>query len=227
MLHLQALSDKCGIWKYEDMHILLTFGFKAVQKLLLFSAAAFVVGFILHWLSYGLRNWIANKLGEKTFLWIFAPGIMIHEISHMLAALAFLHEIVGFNLFDPKARNGSHGHVVSRPRQVPNVLFIPQIWISMGDLFIGIAPLIVGPALLAGALHFVPGGGTFLKYPNWSSLPGFSWQLGIWIYLFMATIFHMELSKADLKGTWKGFLWLVLATFVVAVTYKKMHPYFY
>ncbi|UXR65449.1 hypothetical protein EZJ49_04180 [Bdellovibrio bacteriovorus] len=210
-----------------DTHLILTFGFKAVQKLLLFSFAAFVVGFLLHWVSYALRNWIANKLGERTFLWLFAPGIMIHEISHMLAALAFLHEIVGFNLFDPNARNGSHGHVVSRPRQVPNLLFIPQIWILIGDLFIGIAPLIVGPLLLAGALYLVPGGQVFLKNPSWSLLPGMSWQLGLWIYLFTATVFHMELSPADLNGTWKGFLWLVLATFLVAITYKKFAPYFH
>lgn len=160
---------------------------------------------------------MADGLGVHAFNLIFAPGIMIHEISHALAAFLFLHEVMDVKLFDWKAKDGSHGHVISRPRSLP-VIF--KIWIKMGDLFIGIAPLIIGPVICAALFYFlIPGGKLFVHNPRFTNFPAFSWALLGWFYFTIAVLSQMELSDADLKGTWKGFFWITLCTLIGSVIY--------
>lgn len=199
------------------------FGGKTVLALLKISAVVFAIGFIAHWTSAFIRKFLAGLMGPTAFNLVFAPGIAIHEISHALAALLFLHEILDVKLFDLKAQDGSHGHVVSRPRPVSRFLYVLPAWIVIGELFIGIAPLIVGPALSFISLYYlVPGGRFFIQHPSFHTLPMLTWQFGLWIYATIAIISQMELSSADLKGTWKGFACIVLCTFLGALLYFKM-----
>jgi hypothetical protein len=201
----------------------LYFGGKTVLTLLKISAVVFAIGFIAHWTSAFIRQTMARMMGPTAFNLIFSPGIAIHEISHAVAAVLFLHEILDVKLFDLKARNGTHGHVVSRPRAVSQFLYVLPAWIKIGDLFIGIAPLIVGPAISFVSLYYlVPGGIFFIQHPTLQNLPTLSWQFGLWIYATIAIISQMELSPADLKGTWKGFACLVLCTFLIALLYFKI-----
>ena len=199
------------------------FASKTVWELLKISAVVFVIGFIAHWTSAFIRQTIARAIGPKAFLVIFSPGIMIHELSHMLAALLFLHEILDVKLFDLNAKGGAHGHVISRPRNVSRFFYILPAWITIGELFIGIAPLIIGPtAALLGFYYLVPGGKFFIHHPSLQTLPHLTWQFGVWIYAAIAVISQMELSSADLKGTWKGFACIVLCTFLGALLYYKL-----
>jgi hypothetical protein len=198
------------------------FAYKTVLALLKLSAILFLVGFLAHWTSAIIRTWLARAMGPTAFNLIFGPGIAIHEISHMLAALLFLHEILDVKLFDLTAKDGSHGHVVSRPRPVSRFLYVLPAWIVIGELFIGIAPLIIGPAIsLLGLYYLVPGGKFFIAHPSIHTLPALTWQFGIWIYTSIAIVSQMELSSADLKGTWKGFVCIVLCTFLGALLYFK------
>ncbi|UYL09827.1 hypothetical protein B9G69_004460 [Bdellovibrio sp. SKB1291214] len=189
-------------------------------EILKVSGIFLAVAFVLHHLSGFLRLKLSETFGQHAFNLIFAPGIMIHEISHAVAAFLFLHQIEDIKLFDWKAKDGSHGHVISRPRNVP---WLFKIWIKMGELFIGIAPLIVGPLLCAAVFYyFIPGGKTFTHNPRFINFPSFSWSLIAWWYLVIAVFSQMELSDADLKGTWKGYLWIVLTTFAVALISFKL-----
>ena len=199
------------------------FASKTVLALFKVSAVLFAIGFLAHWTSAFLRQSLSRTLGPKPFILIFGPGIVVHEISHMVAALLFLHEILDVKLFDLKAKDGSHGHVISRPRNVNRFLYILPAWIVIGELFIGIAPLIIGPGLSALSFYYlVPGGRFFLSQPSWQHLPPLTWQLGIWLYASIAIISQMELSAADLKGTWKGFACIVLCTFLGALLFFKI-----
>ena len=199
------------------------FGYKTVLALLKVSAVLFAIGFIAHWTSAIVRQSLARTMGPTAFNLIFGPGIVVHEISHMLAALLFLHEILDVKLFDLRAKDGSHGHVVSRPRSVSRFLYVLPAWIVIGELFIGIEPLIIGPAIsLLGLYYLVPGGRFFINNPSLHTLPALSWQFGIWIYASIAIVSQMELSSADLKGTWKGFACILLCTFLGALLYFKI-----
>ncbi|WP_413558257.1 hypothetical protein [Bdellovibrio sp. HCB209] len=196
---------------------------KIMVELLKYSAIILGAGFILHHFSGFLRVKLSETFGQHAFNLIFAPGIMIHEISHAVAAFLFLHQIEDIKLFDWKAKDGSHGQVISRPRSLPSVF---KIWIKMGELFIGIAPLIVGPLLCAVVFYFwIPGGRLFVQNPRFVNFPGFSWGLVAWFYLVVAVFSQMELSDADLKGTWKGYLWISLCTFVGALCYFKIRSF--
>ncbi|MBO9668028.1 MAG: hypothetical protein J7501_14595 [Bdellovibrio sp.] len=201
----------------------LVFGLTTLWTLLKYSAAIFALGFVLHHFSAYLRRSISETIGPNAFNLIFAPGIMIHEISHAVAAFLFLHEVMDIKLFDWKAKDGSHGHVVSRPRSLPAVF---KIWIKMGELFIGIAPLIVGPLICGAIFYFwIPGGKSFALNPRFINFPSFSWALFAWYYLVIAVFSQMELSDADLKGTWKGYLWIALCTFICALCYYKIRNF--
>lgn len=200
------------------MKELFYFGLEAILFLIVLSVECFLIGFIIHRVSQGLRKKIAAWIGPQFFAALFFPGIMIHEISHATAAFLFLYKIEDIKLFDLKAQGGSHGHVIARPRSVFNLLFIPYLWQSMGRLFIGIAPLVLGPLFIALSFYFiVPGSSSFLQHPAIPSLPVSHWQFWFWIYLTLSTLFNIELSDADLKETWKGFSYVVLCTFLVAL----------
>lgn len=191
------------------------FALETLWTLLKYSAGFLAIGFILHHISIFLRVKISQWVGPNAFMLIFSPGIMIHEISHAVAAFLFLHQIEDIKLFDWKAKDGSHGHVVSRPRSVSWPF---KIWIKMGELFIGIAPLIIGPAIcIAVFYYFIPGGKVFTHNPRFANFPSFSWGLMAWWYLVIAVFSQMELSDADLKGTWKGYLWILLTLLVIAL----------
>lgn len=195
--------------------LILLYSLEIVGCLLVVSLGLYILGFLLHTLSRKLREAIAHNTSPRLFLYFFFPGIMIHEISHLLTALLFLYKIEDVKLIDFAAKDGSHGHVISRPREVYNFLYLPKLWQLMGHLFIGIAPLVVGPLLILIALYFwVPGGHAFIHHPGWHNLPSLSWAWGIWLYMLVATLANIELSSADLDGVWQGFLSVVLAVFI-------------
>ncbi|WII71323.1 hypothetical protein QJS83_12705 [Bdellovibrio sp. 22V] len=198
----------------------LLFGFQSVWTLIKISGGVFAAGFLLHHFSGFLRVQISSLLGDKGFNVLFGIGIVMHEISHALMAFLFLHEIIDIKFFDLKAKGGTHGHVISRARNVPMLL---QIWQKMGELFIGIAPLIIGPLICAAVFYFlIPGGKTFVHNPRFLNFPAFTWKLALWFYVTLAIFSQMELSDADLKGTWKGYAWLVTVTFGLSLLYYKL-----
>lgn len=204
---------------------LIYFGLEAILLLSVVSLGLFILGFLLNSLSRKLREVISRATNHDTFIYMFFPGIMIHELSHLFAAVVFLYEIVDFKLIDFSAKTGSHGHVTSRPRNTFNFLYIPHLWQSMGNLFIGIAPLIIGPAFMAIWLYyFVPGGRSFILHPSLQSLPWMSLHLLIWMYFAIATAANIELSTADLNGAWKGFGFVILGVFVVALICAFISP---
>ncbi|QDK38194.1 hypothetical protein [Bdellovibrio sp. NC01] len=203
------------------------FTLEALILLAFISVGLFVLGFILNWTSSKFRSNISAVIGPKAFVILFGPGIMIHELSHLLAAWLFFYKIEDVRFLDISGKNGSHGHVTASPRPAPNfwLLYIPKLWQAMGNLFIGIAPLVIGPALLLTYFYFViPGGRAFLHDPSFHGLPSWGWHFGIWLYLLFATIFNVELSSADLKGTWHGFAFVVLAVALVALVSAQVKP---
>ncbi|MGO9951060.1 MAG: hypothetical protein ACLPN1_02475 [Dissulfurispiraceae bacterium] len=100
-------------------------------------------------------------LGRNAYLSFAFIGTTIHEISHLILCMLFGHKIVEAKLFSPDMATGELGHISHsyNPRNV---------YQSVGNLFIGIAPIMLGPALIIGMLSFFDGG---LDFINRSPMP--------------------------------------------------------
>lgn len=102
-----------------------------------------------------------RAFGRRGYLYLFGwLGVGVHEGSHAAACLLFGHRVHRVRWFDPSARDGTLGSVEhSFNRRNP--------WHQAGHLVIGVAPLLVGGALLAGSARGLLG----LTLPTWPVQP--------------------------------------------------------
>lgn len=134
-------------------------------------------------------------------------GIMIHELSHLIMALAFGHQIERVSLLhipnphDPNDRGLGY---------VSHVWNDDNLYQKIGNVFIGIAP-VVGCALtmLLSTRFLVPE-----IYNRWVSAAGGSqvigsttpwWHFVLWLILMVnISIGGFDLSAADLQNSRQG-----------------------
>ena len=168
-------------------------------------------------------------------------GTPVHELSHALMCLIFGHRIHEIKLFQVGAEDGTLGYVSHTYRKT-------NVYQSIGNFFIGIAPILVISALLyliawllmpamvaqmsghirgiglsdgfgAALQNFFAAIGAFFAYAaNWR------WWVFLLVGMFLAL--HMTLSHADLKGAWSGLIVLLLLFFVVDVILGFAAPAF-
>ncbi len=174
-----------------------------------------------------------QNLGSNAHAICIATGFIgtpIHEASHALMCLLFGHKINEIKLFQPNSSDGTLGYV--------NHSYNPKnFYQKLGNLFIGIAPILVGSGILVGLLYaLLPD--MFnevlaeLKQIDLSSdltsslshlLNAFAslftyidtWQW--WVFLLIGSLIglHMTLSDADLKGALSGIILFCLLFFVI------------
>ena len=117
---------------------------------LLGPLALAVVGLDLS--SAALQRAAVRLVGWRAFLLVFGwLGTAVHELSHALFCVLFGHRVTELRLFDPRASDGSLGYVrhAYNPRNPVH---------QIGNLFIGIAPVLVGGAALTLAAFALLGG---------------------------------------------------------------------
>jgi hypothetical protein len=118
---------------------------------LLGPLALLVVGLNLS--STALQLAAVRLLGWRAFLIAFGwLGTAVHELSHALFCVLFGHKITELRLFDPRASGGGLGYV----RHAYDARNPVQ---QIGNLFIGLAPILVGGAALTAAAIALFGGG--------------------------------------------------------------------
>lgn len=143
-------------------------------------------------------------LGIYLFGWI---GVPVHEFCHAFFCRVFFHDIQSIKWFDPKGSGGSQGSVTHTYQPW-------NIYQRIGHFFIGLGPVLLAPALIAGVfLICVPsarpvipalteggvrGGLAFAKSQMHGSLLR-SWSFWIFVYVGFSIASQIELSKADLK----------------------------
>jgi len=107
---------------------------------------------VLHALERATSRVVAHHWGWRGVLVTGWLGVPLHELSHLASALLFGHRIVAFSLFDPDPTTGTLGYVRHAPRRA-------SFWQRLGDLCIGISPVIAGSlALGLLATHILPRG---------------------------------------------------------------------
>ncbi len=176
----------------------------------------------MQWFSNMLRSGFVKLFGLKAFVYLLAPGVMLHELGHALFCFPFRHRVVQMKLFSPE-KDGTLGWV--------NHAYDPNsFWANIGNFFIGTGPVWLGLT----ALYFV----TYLLLPVerfdmqvlsiYDASTGFvkevvlnkeafGWKWFIWAYLAIAIGANITLSPPDIKGAFTGFVFIVLCVLTVCL----------
>ncbi len=193
-----------------------------VLQLVYFVVIIYAVGFVISWINrlfYGLFNNSRAVCYGTGFI-----GTPVHELSHALMCVVFLHKIEEIKLFQVDDENGVLGYV----RHSYNK---KNIWQVVGNYFIGVAPIVVGAALIyllskyalpttfvtmtnniealialegdelsLGSLEYIF---TILENIFKSFISELTESFSAWLFLLFALCIslHMNLSGADIKGS--------------------------
>lgn len=153
------------------------------------------VALVMQLLSNSIRKSLAKIFGIQGYIYLTAPGVMIHEIGHAIFCLIFRHKIVEMKLFSPE-EDGTLGYV--------NHSYNPNSFYQrIGNFFIGTGPIWFGVAVL----WFI----SWLLLPDEMQISNFfslnfwgRWQSYIWLYLALTIASHITLSPPDLAGSVDG-----------------------
>ena len=185
-------------------------GFKVVSYGLLPYIA---LALFMQIMSTLLRNCFSEGFLGKFFIFLTAPGVMVHELGHILFCLIFRHEILQVRLFSPD-KNGTLGYVNHRYDS-------KSYYQRLGNFFIGTGPIWFGVgAILLLSWFLLPGGmigvgndaGVLLRTFFAGVLDKhfwIEWKSWLWAYLSFCIAVHVTLSKEDLHGSLDGFLLLL------------------
>ena len=153
------------------------------------------VALVMQLLLNSIRKSLAKIFGIQGYIYLTAPGVMIHEIGHAVFCLIFRHKIVEMKLFSPE-EDGTLGYV--------NHSYNPNSFYQrIGNFFIGTGPIWFGVAVLSLI--------SWLLLPNEMQISDFfslnfwgRWQSYIWLYLALTISSHITLSPPDLAGSVDG-----------------------
>ncbi len=208
-----------------------------LQQLLLTVGVIVLFGFIIAICRRGFVS-IAGGVGYKLIIATSIIGTPIHELSHALGCVIFGHKIEDMKLFQPPSPDGTLGYV-SHSYNPKN------LYQKIGNFFIGIAPILGGSAVLLLLTRFmVPDisadvsrilsgvhlSGEFFSISTLGTYLGVCWELILaifnpahfsdgwwWAFIILAVMIasHMELSLADIKGGFGGFVALAVLLLIV------------
>jgi len=172
---------------------------------------------VLQLISVLLARATQRLLGRRLWLVLFGwLGTIVHEGAHVAACLLCGHRVLRIRWFDPWEREGSLG---SAEHGYDSRSVVHQ----MGNVVIGIAPLVVGAALIALAAWHLLGVRDFRAWSiAWRSVP--LWQSALFVYLSVSIGSSMQLSRSDLRGTSRGAVLLSLLLFVLCFVIGVAQP---
>ncbi len=105
----------------------------------IFVVSIYVVGFII-----SIINKLFYKIAGTSKAVIYGTGIIgtpIHELSHALFCVIFLHKITEIKLFQINSEDGTLGYVKHAYNK-------KNIYHLIGNFFIGVAPILIGTIIL-------------------------------------------------------------------------------
>ncbi|MBO7215284.1 MAG: hypothetical protein J6V66_07340 [Clostridia bacterium] len=188
----------------------------------IFIGAVYLVGFII-----SIINRVFYKMFNYSKLVVYGTGLFgtpIHELSHLLMCLLFMHKVEKVKFFQINDDDGVLGYVSHSWNR-------KNVWQQIGNYFIGVAPIAVGTLIIyLGMLIFLPA--TYAEMSAYFTdlatfngnladvnLLGYSFRLfaGMmkalfaeisigwpwWVFMFVSLCIaiHMNLSGADIKGS--------------------------
>ena len=195
----------------------------------------FLFGLLIAFLNKKFYR-LCGRHSRKVCIATGAIGTPIHELSHALMCVLFLHKIIEIKLFTPDSKDGSLGYVKHSFNK-------KNFYHRVGSFFIGIAPIVVG-CLFLTLLMFLLLGDFFSQAQYYNSIFSQTAQneLGVryavqaffnifvlffraalnplwWVYFAIGMFvgLHMRLSKADIQGSMTGLLFFVALVFITVL----------
>lgn len=194
---------------------------QVIKQTLMVLAIGFIpyliYALLMQKISNSIRNRLVSLLGLKGYIYITAPGVMIHELSHAFFCILFRHKIVEMKLFSPE-EDGTLGYVNHRYNPDNKFQRIGNFFIGTGPVWGGIFILWVITLLLlpSGILNYSHGIvdsffnflGHIFSVTFWTR-----WQSYLWLYLILTISSHITLSPPDLAGAREGASTLIASVF--------------
>ncbi len=206
---------------------------QSLYATLLTFVLAFGIPLILAFLqnlisSYNER--MGYRIMGRKFYRVFVAriGVPVHELGHAVFALLFRHKITEMKLYQSDNQSGTLGYVNHTYNR-------RSLYQNIGNFFMGIGPVIFGSLILyvlavllfnvaigenveaeqesAGQAGIIIAGGWNLIREIFTS--GSFLKSSVFLYLVFAIGSNITLSKADLKGAYKGFGFLMLFLFIM------------
>ncbi len=203
----------------------------ARQLVLGFGLVA-ILGVLLSLSQRWIFLYLYRVIGLRGVVWSTGwLGTPIHELSHVIVAVACGIKVTKVQLYDPDPDDGKLGFV----RYIKPELKPTQLHKVVGTFLLGIAPLFGGGLVLLSVLYLVCPGAPLVfeaarKYaqmvvsaPPDAVLRGFvellrttyhaiflqgalSWRPWVFLYVSMCVGAHLAPSRADMEGGLVGFL---------------------
>ena len=204
-----------------------------------------VVGFLLGILKSWICQYMQYALGFGGILITAWIGTPIHELGHAMLCYVFGHKVREVRLFNPDTKSGVLGYV--------NHSYDPRsLYQKIGNFFIGIAPILSGTGvimllmavLLPTECHQMVEAIRGFSWPSEISLDAVQLvkdsvtqlfdilftadnvrSVVFWIFIYLAVSIssHMALSKADMKGAWRGIGAMYLIIVVANIVVRLLH----
>lgn len=215
------------------MEILSSFLYQMVFTVGLVVLFGFIISLCRH-----LFVKLTGRAGCRTLLFTGIVGTPVHELSHALMCLIFGHRIEEIKLYDPTGEDGALGYV-NHAYNKKNVYHqIGNFFIGIAPIVCGSGILLILMMLLVPEVHSsvvadindsasifesVGSGAAYTGYLalTWKiawDIFSFSYLLNIkwWIFIIIAIMIssHMELSRSDIVGGTKGFLYIAALVFI-------------
>lgn len=193
-----------------------------VQLLWAMLGPFLLTAFLMQWFSNMLRSGFVKLFGIQAFVYLLAPGVMLHELGHALFCIPFGHKIVEMKLFSPQ-NDGTLGWV--------NHSYNPNSFrANIGNFFIGTGPVWLGVAALYGVtcwllpverldmqgLPIFDASSRFLTEVIFHK-DAFGWQWFVWAYLAFAIGANITLSPPDIEGAATGFFFIAFCVLAVCL----------
>ena len=207
-----------------------------LEQLLVVLGPLLLLAFLLQQVSRFVRNRGAAILGGDVYAWLTAPGVMIHELGHVVFCVLFAHRIVKVRLFKPDSSGTlgvvEHAYNPRNPYQVIGNFFIGTgpIWFGSAIVYLltryllgwnATAETDPGPQEMITTMHgpiavlaqvAAATWGLFtllLQTRLWTGIP-------FWAFLYLVFCIgsHITLSRSDIRGAWRGFIAMIAALLV-------------
>ncbi len=202
---------------------------------------SFIVAlFLVLLLSRLCSRWLLELLGERWYVFVLWPGVVIHELSHLVAAVFTFTKVTGISLI-PKLSGGGRelGSVTHESVKDPFRLILISAFPFVGSAaVIWLLTVLLLPKAPLGAPIIPPINEwwqiidyfqVWLKFVGnlWQAFDVTMWQSWLWLYLLICLAAHLAPSGHDLNYTATGLavltLLVILVVALVSIFYKSIN----
>ena len=196
------------IWEYLLKTVMQALRFLAIGLL-----PYLIFALLMQKISNAIRIRLASLLSLKGYIYLTAPGVMIHELSHAFFCLLFRHKIAEMKLFAP-TDDGTLGYVSHTYNPKSRFQRIGNFFIGTGPVWGGVFALWIVTLIFlpSEVLDFKQGClEAFFKLAGYMVSADFwcNWRSYCWLYLILTISSHVTLSAPDLAGAAGGAIALV------------------